>query len=355
MDSPPVLVIEGQPFVRHLQGVFHLENPKRMAAVETVMNHPSLAGRWQAVAPRPATIEELAWIHTRDYIDQVAQTAGQPFASLDLETQTTADSYETARLAAGGVFCLIDRLRAGKEKRGFAFVRPPGHHAEPDRGMGFCLFNNTALGAAYLKRRHGAARVMIVDVDAHHGNGIQTAFYDTDDVLYVSLHRFPGFPGTGQLGEIGRGKGTGFNVNVPLGKGQGDLDVARVLHHIVLPLAREYRPEAILVACGFDLYQYDRLGGMAVTPNGYALIARLLITMAESVCGGQILFILEGGYSLRGIRECGLRVMQELCGLSAVNGNMLAKVQNTAPSRFSIIPKVMAIHHNWGAFRQTRR
>ena len=330
-----------------MQGIFHLENPKRMAAFETILQNPALAGKWREVIPRLATTEELAYIHTPAYIGKVAESAGKPFTSFDFDTQATANSYNTARLAVGGVFNLIDEIQAGTAKRGFAFIRPPGHHAEKDRALGFCLFNNTALGAAYLRKRYAVSRIMIVDIDAHHGNGIQSAFYDSDKVLYVSMHLFPGFPGTGNLGEVGRGDGEGFTVNVPLGKGQGDKAFAGIIDHLVWPIASAYRPEMVLVPCGFDLYMYDRLGGMRVTPDGYALITRFLIEIAERVCHGRIAFIAEGGYSMKGIRQCGLRVMQELCDVASLDPKRIQKIKTAKPSRFSVLKKVYEVQRKY--------
>lgn len=323
-----------------------------MGAVESVMADPALAGTWREVTPRPAATEELAWIHTPEYIKSVSSSSGKPFTSFDFDTQATADSFETARLAAGAVFSLIDGVMEGKGRRGFAFVRPPGHHAEPDRAMGFCLFNNTALGAAYLRERKGVSRTMIIDIDAHHGNGIQNAFYETDEVLYLSFHLFPGFPGTGNLGEVGSGKGEGFTVNIPMGKGHGDDAFARIIYHLALPVARIYRPEMILVPCGFDLYVHDRLGGMRVTPGGYAMLTRLLMDTAETVCNGRMVFILEGGYSMQGIRQCGSAVMRELCGVGVINGKKIQKLKTAKSTRFPELKKAMDVQKKyWGAFQ----
>jgi len=343
----PVLIVKDERYARHLDGVFHLENPKRIKAIHTMLQDTSLAGRWSEVIPRLASPEELAWVHTPDYIEQVVQTAGKPLFAFDMDTQTTEKSYETARLAVGGVFCLIDAICNGEATRSFAFIRPPGHHAEPDRAMGFCLFNNTALGAMYLKHQWDAKRVMIVDIDAHHGNGTQTAFYDSSDVLYFSLHQFPCYPGTGNLGEVGKRKGEGFTLNVPLAKGHGDRDFARIIYFLLNPIAREYQPDMILVTCGFDLYQHDRLAGMHGTPTGYALLTHLLIEIAETVCSGRIVFIMEGGYSIKGIQECGLRVMQELCDVQTLNGKKLEKIKESNPSRFSVLKKVMEVQRKY--------
>lgn len=289
-------------------------------------------------------MDELAWIHTPEHIDRVAKTAGKRLTSFDLDTQATEKSYAVARLAAGGVFNLLDAIWNGQGKRGLACIRPPGHHAEPDKAMGFCLFNNIALGARYLKECRSVKRVMIVDIDVHHGNGTQAAFYDADDVLFVSMHQFPSYPGTGNFGEVGKGKGEGFTVNLPLRAGLGDEDLARSIYFLVNPLAQAYEPEIILVSCGFDLYMRDPLGGMRVTPEGYGLITFLLMGIAEKVCEGRIVFIMEGGYSLKGIRECGLRVIQELCGISNVRGRSMDRVVDSSPKKLPALSKVKEVH-----------
>jgi acetoin utilization deacetylase AcuC-like enzyme len=347
MPTPQVVVIKDRQFENHLQDVFHLENPKRVAAFESVMDDAALDGKWREITPRPATVDELAWIHTPEYIARIAASSGKPLTSFDMETQATARSYETAQLAVGGIFSLLDEISADRARRGFAFVRPPGHHAERNRAMGFCLFNNIALAAAYLNIRHGASRIMVVDIDAHHGNGIQSAFYDTDSVLYCSWHQFPGFPGTGNVGEVGSGKGEGFTVNIPLGKGEGDKTFSQIILQIVRPIAAQYRPEWILVACGFDLYLHDRLGGMRVTPQGYAMLTRLLADVAETVCGGRIVFVAEGGYSIKGIRACGTRVMLELCGVQTLDAKTIQKMKPVRLGRFSSLRKVVDVQRKY--------
>lgn len=347
MSTRPILVIRDERFTQHLERVPHIESVRRIRAIHSLLEDPSLRDRWSEVKPRLASVEELGWVHTHGHIERVAQTAGRPLTSFDLDTQATARSYEVARLGVGAVFSLLDEIWKGKAKRGFAFIRPPGHHAEPDKAMGFCLFNNVALGAKYLKMRYAVDRVMIVDVDVHHGNGTQKAFYDTDEVLFVSMHQFPFYPGTGNFGEVGRGKGEGFTVNVPLSKGNGDIDFARIIHLLVDPLAQAYCPEMILVSCGFDLYVHDRLGGMVVTPEGYAMITFSLLEIAEKVCKGRIAFIMEGGYNLRGIRECGLRVMKELCDIPTLTRRKIEKVGGKRVGRSSAIKKVIEIHSDY--------
>jgi acetoin utilization deacetylase AcuC-like enzyme len=334
-------------FTQHLENVFHLESARRYEAIRSVLEDPALSGKLARIAPRPAEPGELAWVHTPDYIARVARTAGAALTSFDLDTQTTAKSYDTACLAAGAVFNLLEEIWCGRLQRGFAAVRPPGHHAEPDRGMGFCLFNNTALGARYLQHRHGLKRIMVVDIDAHHGNGTQAVFYDTDEVLCLSIHQFPGFPGTGRLGEVGRARGEGFTVNVPLRKGHGDTDFLRILHFLVRPLARAYQPEIILVPCGFDLWMHDRLAEMRVSAEGYGLMTALLADTAAEVCGGRIAFVMEGGYSAEGIRECGLKVLQALCRPSPSNLETLHTLEGDDPFKLGPLKKAIEIQRKY--------
>jgi len=343
----PVLVIKDRRFLAHLEMMPHMESYRRMLAAISIFYNETLAGRWREIEPRPALAEELAWVHTPEHIDRIAASAGKSMTSYDLDTQATAKSYDTARLAVGSVFTLIDEIWKGNARRGFAFVRPPGHHAEADRAMGFCLFNNVALGADFLYQRYGVDRIMIIDIDAHHGNGTQTAFYDTDRVLYVSMHQFPAYPGTGHLGEVGKGAGEGYTVNIPLGNGYGDFDFARIIHFLIAPLARVYGPDIILVSCGFDLYFQDRLCGMRVTPEGYALMTFLLIDMAEQICKGRILFVLEGGYSLQGIRECGLRVMQELCDVPTLTREQIDRISKYNGAKLGPLRKVIEVQRRY--------
>ena len=188
---------------------------------------------------------------------------------------------------------------------------------------------------------------MIVDIDAHHGNGTQAAFYRSNDVLYFSFHQFPAYPGSGNLGEVGQGNGEGYTVNVPLGKGHGDQDFARIIYFLLNPIADAFRPEMILVSCGFDLYLKDRLCGMRVTPAGYALLTFFLLEIAERVCKGRILFTMEGGYSLQGIKECGLRVMQELCDIPTLTRKDIQKTTGVNTSSLTPLKKVFEVQKKY--------
>ncbi|MBI5897314.1 MAG: histone deacetylase, partial [Desulfobacterales bacterium] len=340
--ASPLLVFQDSAMQSHLKGIFHLESANRLKAMDDVLAAAELSGCWKALTARPAGKEELAWVHTPAHIARIAATAGRQLYAIDLDTQTTSASYDVACLAVGGIFNLLDAVMAGPSRRGFAAVRPPGHHAEPDKAMGFCLFNNAALAACYLKHAHGAKRVMIVDIDAHHGNGTQAAFVQSRDVLFFSMHQFPCYPGTGNYGEVGQGPGEGYSVNVPLDKGMGDSEFGRVIQRLVDPLARAYEPDMLLVSCGFDLYQHDRLAGLNGTPAGYAMLTRQLCRIADTVCGGRIAFLMEGGYSVQGIRECGRSVIQELCGLPSMDAERLEKMA-VSSTPFAALQKSIAI------------
>jgi acetoin utilization deacetylase AcuC-like enzyme len=251
--------------------------------------------------PRPATREELARIHTAAYLDQVAAADGRA-VMLDPDTFTSPESVEIARLAAGAA---IEAARHSwlTGESAMALVRPPGHHAEPDRAMGFCLYNNIAVAAAAL-RAEGVSRVAIVDFDVHHGNGTQAAFYADPSVLFISSHQFPYYPGTGAAGEMGSGAGQGFTVNIPMEAGARDDEYDRVYRSIVVPALERFAPDVMLVSAGYDAHERDPLAGMRMTTEGFAALVGLLKDTAARLCGGRVAFITEGGYHLGALQDC---------------------------------------------------
>jgi acetoin utilization deacetylase AcuC-like enzyme len=216
-------------------------------------------------------------------------------------------------LAAGGLLELIKVVMQGKLNNGFALVRPPGHHAERDRAMGFCLFNNIAIGAKYALRNFSLQRILIVDWDVHHGNGTQNSFYEDSQVLYFSVHRYGFFyPGTGGATEVGKGKGEGFTVNVPLSTGAGDTDYGNIFERFLKPIALEYQPQLILVSAGFDTHYNDPLGGMDVSEKGYARMTQILMEIAGATAQGKLVLVLEGGYNVTSQRRSVKAVLEEL-------------------------------------------
>ena len=300
-------------FLAHDPGPGHPESPDRLRVINEVLDR---VGEDLLIYPgfSPASTEVIELNHSPSLVRQVAATAGQSHGYLDADTQTSADSFAAACLAVGALVDGLTRMDSGGIDNCFCLVRPPGHHAEHDRSMGFCLFNNVAVAARWAMRELGMKRIMIVDWDLHHGNGTQHSFYDTDQVLYCSTHQYPYYPGSGALVQTGNGSGEGFTVNVPLAGGQGDAEYARIFNELFAPVARQYGPDLIMVSCGFDIYNGDPLGAMTVGPAGFGYMTRVMRGLAEDLCGGRLLVTLEGGYNLTGMRDGALAVLAELCG-----------------------------------------
>jgi acetoin utilization deacetylase AcuC-like enzyme len=254
--------------------------------------------RLVVVEPRMATEEELALVHTVAYLEKVQRMAEQGGGHLDPDTYLNARSYEVARMAAGGLLAAEEKMIEGTIANGFALVRPPGHHALPDRGMGFCVFNNVAVAACFALTLAQIERVLVVDFDVHHGNGTQDIVEADPRVFYVSTHEYPFYPGTGHWSEVGRSAGEGTVLNVPLPAGVGDAGYARVYEELVWPLVQRFRPDLILVSAGYDAHWQDPLAMMQLSLTGYASLARGLVAQARELCDGRILFTLEGGYHL---------------------------------------------------------
>ena len=249
------------------------------------------------IEPRAASHDELARVHDRDYITLIQETSGRAVA-LDPDTFTSPESYDVACLGAGAACDAVDYvIDEGNGARAFVVVRPPGHHAEHGRAMGFCLFNNVAVGAAHARAR-GVARVAIVDYDVHHGNGTHWRFYDDPSVLFISSHQFPYYPGTGAAHETGTGAGKGFTVNLPLDAGATDADYELVYERVALPVLRRFKPELILVSAGFDAHNRDPLAGMRLTTDQFGRLTGLIAGAADVVCGGRVVALTEGGYDL---------------------------------------------------------
>jgi acetoin utilization deacetylase AcuC-like enzyme len=309
-------IVKDNLFLEHITDDYHPENPNRLRSIYSMLETISDDGI-VFVQPRKATREEIALNHDVAYIDYVAATSGKPPKRIDPDTVTSPKTYEASCLAAGGVLALIDKLQASEIQSAFALVRPPGHHAERDRGMGFCIFNNIAIGARYLEKAYNAKRILIVDFDLHHGNGTQHSFYGDATVLYFSTHQYPYYPGTGWYEEIGEGDGEGYTINVPMSYGMSDEDYLYAFREVLVPVSDVYRPEMVLVSAGFDAYYNDPLGGMVVTEGGYAMMTKILLEIAEKHSKGKALFALEGGYDLAGLASSVKAVITEMKGSPA--------------------------------------
>jgi acetoin utilization deacetylase AcuC-like enzyme len=336
-----VLLIASERFVEHTTPPGHPERPARAEVMDAV------ASRWReqggaVVEPRPATHEELARVHDDAYLRRIEGTRGRA-TSLDPDTFTSPGSHEVALLGAGAA---IEATRYAMEGHGagVAFVRPPGHHAERDRAMGFCLYNNAAIAAADALAR-GASKVAVVDIDVHHGNGTQWMFYDEPRVLYVSTHQYPYYPGTGAAAEVGRDRGAGLTLNVPLEVGATDLDYWRVHDEIIGPALERYAPDVVIVSAGYDAHEQDPLAGMRVSTDGYAAMIRLLRTAADRACGGRFALVTEGGYHLQALGACLQATLVEL----SRNGQPPAFAPAGSDERANAaMAAVRAAHARWG-------
>jgi acetoin utilization deacetylase AcuC-like enzyme len=307
-------IIQDPLYIEHNPGQYHPESPERLIALYKMLKEGDVSDIIHPLQPRKATREEIQRNHTSEYYDQVAKTAGISFSFLDSDTQTSEKSFEAALLAAGGILVGIDKIMEGDLNTVFALVRPPGHHAESNRGMGFCLFNNVAVGALYALDHYSIERIVIVDWDLHHGNGTQHSFYNDNRVLYFSTHQYPYYPGTGDFNEVGEKEGKGFTINVPLGVGHGDTEYVQIFKRILVPVTEMYNPQLIIVSAGFDIYFRDPLGGMAVTSQGFAALTQILQDVAGRKAENRLLFALEGGYHLEGLCQSVKAVIQQLAG-----------------------------------------
>jgi acetoin utilization deacetylase AcuC-like enzyme len=308
----------------------HPERPERYDAMSVV------AERWrnrgaQIVEPDRATREQLARVHHAAYLDQLEKTAGQA-VMLDPDTFTSPESWEVATLAAGAALKAVDAVLGGTVTRAAALVRPPGHHAEPSRAMGFCLLNNVAIAAAEALAR-GVDRVAIVDVDVHHGNGTQAAFFADPRVLFVSLHQWPYYPGSGHQSEVGVGEGEGYTVNIPMEAGATDDDYEVVACQIVVPVVTLFNPGLVLISAGYDAHVLDPLGGMRMTEAGYHRLTRHLVAVADQSSAGRLVLVTEGGYHLPALAASLDASLRALDGEDSAVGAAAVQIEADPPVR----------------------
>ena len=340
-------IVKDRRYMEHHMGTHHPESPQRLEVVYGMLEESDMKGNFLEIPVRRAEKDELQLVHTSDYVGRIAGTEGKEYTYLDPDTQTSARSYEAALLATGGLCEAISMVNSGELDNAFALVRPPGHHAEKERAMGFCIFNNVAVGARYAQEHLKLDRIIVVDWDLHHGNGTQHSFEEDPSILYFSTHQYPYYPGSGAYSEAGTGTGEGFTVNVPLSMGYGDGEFVAILERILRPIALEFKPTIILVSAGFDIYMGDPLGGMNVTPRGFAGLTRSIMEIAGSCCGGKVVITLEGGYNLQGLRDSVKEVLKELAGLSQANiKDLLAKADKEMVD-YVVKPVIEVQHRYW--------
>ncbi len=321
MSTPRALVVDDPRFDRHIPLGHHPERPERLRAAREALAHVAASGAtFETIAPRLATDDELVRVHDARFVEQLGRLRGER-GNLDPDTYVSADSIETAKLAAGSLVAMVDAMLDGPVPQGVALLRPPGHHARPAKAMGFCLLNNVAVAAAHARAR-GAQRVAIVDWDVHHGNGTQEMFWSDPNVLYVSTHQAPFYPGTGNVDEVGAGDGQGYTVNLPLAAGGGDAVYADGFRRVVLPVLESFVPDLVLVSAGFDASARDPLAQMELSANAFGWMAREVARVAAQSAKGRMALVLEGGYDLVSL-EAGLT--------SAIRGMLEGRADEIPP------------------------
>ncbi len=302
-------------FRRHLTGPGHPERPARLEAIDRRLQESGLDTRLTPVEARAAEPRLIETIHSASYIRRVEAACARGASILDSpDTGIAPASFETALLAAGAALALVDAVVEGRVDNGFAAIRPPGHHAERDRAMGFCLFNNVAVAARHAQQRHGLGRILVIDWDVHHGNGTQHAFEEDPSVFYASLHQYPHYPGTGAAEEHGRGRGLGFTLNLPLPARSGDGEWLAAFDRHLAPAAAGFRPDLVLVSAGFDAHRLDPLSGTLVSEEGFSALTERVLDIAHTHCGGRLVCLLEGGYHLEALARSVQAHLESLLG-----------------------------------------
>jgi len=291
-------------YLQHVTGTNHPERPERLTAIVARLEEEHLLQGLVRLKPFPAGQDWITTVHSPEYVARVRKSCLEGIGHVDSpDAPASVGSYDAALSAVRGVLVAIDAVMDGRISNAFCAVRPPGHHALKNKAMGFCLFNNVAIAAKYIQQKHKLGKVLIVDWDVHHGNGTQAIFYDDPTVFYFSVHQSPFYPGTGSAGEKGSGKGLGLTRNVPLPAGSGDAEYKRAFLQELEPAAAKFQPDFVLISAGFDSAQGDLLGGMKVTPGGYAELTRIVKQIAQRFCNGRLVSVLEGGYNLESLAD----------------------------------------------------
>jgi acetoin utilization deacetylase AcuC-like enzyme len=331
-------------YLKHDTGE-HVENAGRLEAIIAHLEETGLGKQLTPLKPRPASAEELALVHTKQHISHLQGIAKKGGGWLDADTVMSPDSYEVALYAAGGTIVATEAVTEGKVNSAFALVRPPGHHATPRRAMGFCLFNNIAIAAAHALAKYKLERTLIIDFDVHHGNGTQEIFYDRPEVMYISTHEYPFYPGTGGVEETGRGPGKGTAINIPLPAGCGDNEYLSVFEQIIVPAARRFKPQLILVSAGYDAHWADGIALMQLSVSGFGEMARVIRDLASELCEGRLVFVLEGGYHFGALAASIKATLDALLGNTASDDPLGPSPRGgAAPKIDRLITAIKEIH-----------
>ncbi len=331
-------------YLKHDTGQ-HVENAGRLEAIISLLEETGLTRELELIKPRAASVEELSLVHDKQHIARILDVAQRGGGWLDADTVMSADSYEAAVYAAGGAITATEAVISGQVTSAFALVRPPGHHATPRQAMGFCLFNNVAVATKYALAKYNLERIAIIDFDVHHGNGTQDIFYDSPQVLYISTHEYPLYPGTGDVEDTGSGAARGTTVNIPLPPGCGDDEYLAAFEQVITPVVRRFKPQFIMVSAGYDAHWADGLALMQVTITGFARMVEIIRGLAEELCHGQIVICLEGGYHLQALSHSVKATFDSLIGNTSIDDPLgQSPHRSEAPGTDRLLNKIKEIH-----------
>ena len=343
-------IVKGDIFLKHIPGNGCPDTPKRLTSLYSMLNDSDMQGNFVDVRPQKAEKEAVLLFHSPEYFAKIAETKGKKLIALTADTHACEDTFDAALYAAGGLLKSISRVAAKDLDNAFALIRPPGHHAEKSRAMGYCLFNHIALGAMFAQKILKLGRILIIDWDIHHGNGTQHAFERDPSVLFFSIHQAGLFPGTGTFTETGLGKGEGYTINLPIPKRYGDAEYTAIFERLLAPVAEQFAPELILVSAGFDTHKDDPMGSMLMTASGFAGMAASIKKIADKVCGGKMVYSLEGGYNCDALSEAVKAVLKEMAGITCCDVSAMAAKANKKKVDY-VVRRCIDVHrHVWNFF-----
>ncbi len=343
-------IVKGDIFLKHIPGDGCPDTPQRLKFIYSMLNDPDMQDIFVDIMPQKAEKKDILLFHSPEYFEKIAETRGKELIAFTADTHACENTFDAALYATGGLFKAISLVVARKLDNAFALIRPPGHHAEKNRAMGYCLFNHVALGAMFAQKVLKLGRILIIDWDVHNGNGTQHAFERDPDVLFFSVHQAGLFPGTGIFTETGLGAGEGYTINLPIPKGYGDAEYVAIFEQLLAPVAEQFAPELILVSAGFDTHKDDPMGGMLTTDSGFAGMAASIKRIADKVCGGKMVYSLEGGYNCDALAGSVKAVLKEMAGVTCCDVRTMAAKADKKKVDY-VVRRCIEVHrHLWNFF-----
>jgi acetoin utilization deacetylase AcuC-like enzyme len=340
-------IVKGDIFLKHIPGEGCPDTPERLQSIYSMLDDPDMQDVFVDILPQKAEQADILLFHTPEYVEKIAETRGKDLIAFTADTHACEDTFDAALYATGGLLTAISQVAADNLANAFALIRPPGHHAEKSRAMGYCLFNHVVLGAIFAQKRLKLGRILIIDWDIHHGNGTQHAFQRDPTVLFFSVHQAGLFPGTGSFTDTGSGAGEGYTINLPIPKGYGDAEYAAIFELLLAPVAAQFAPELILVSAGFDTHLDDPMGGMRLTAEGFAGMTASIKKLADTVCGGKFVISLEGGYHYDALSGSVKAVLKEMVGMTHCDVSAMAAKADQKKMAF-VVRRCIDVHrHSW--------